>query len=192
MTNTEDKNLDFCDCEKKIKVKSATTKPSDTNSESSQKLTDNILCNKVRSNDIANFSQNSQISDNNKSVSVNTESCVRGSNRDLNLNLGNLKCGSLNVCGLKPRLNYEEFKDTVKEHDIFCVSETKIDKYDIITLESYTFLSQWRKQSYLRKSGGIGVFIKDEIFPYVTAIESDSDYIFWFKISCCFVEVLWP
>ena len=96
----------------------------------------------------------------------------------LNLNLGDMKCGSLNVCGLKRRLNYPEFIDTVKEHDIACVSETKIDKYDTITLEGYTFLSQCRKQPYLRKSGGIGVFIKDEFFPHVTVIESDSDYIF--------------
>ena len=43
VTNTEDKNLDFCDCEKNTKVISAATKPRDTNSESSQELTDNIV-----------------------------------------------------------------------------------------------------------------------------------------------------
>ena len=59
----------------------------------------------------------------------------------------------------------------------------KRDKYDVIALEGYTFLSQCRKQKYLRKNGDIGVFIKDDIFPHVTVIESDSDYIRWFKIS---------
>ena len=53
----------------------------------------------------------------------------------------------------------------------------KIDKYDVITLEGYTFLPQCTKQKYLRKSGGIWVFIKDDIYPHVTVIESDSDYI---------------
>ena len=82
-------------------------------------------------------------------------------------NMGNLKCGSFNVCGIKRRLHYPEFVSLIKEHDIFCLSETKIDKYDIITLEGYKFLSQCRKQKYLRKSGGTGVFIKDDMYPHV-------------------------
>ena len=36
--------------------------------------------------------------------------------------------------------------------------------------------------------GGIGVFIKYESFPHVTAIDSDSDYIFWFMISKVFLK----
>ena len=84
-----------------------------------------------------------------------------------------LKIASLNVCGVKRRLNYPEFSDLIKQFDIFCVSESKLDKYDDISLEGYTFLSQYRKQHFLRKSGGIGVFIKNDIFPYVTSIDSD-------------------
>ena len=45
------------------------------------------------------------------------------------------------------------------------------------------FLTQCRKQKYHRKSGGIGVFIEDDMYPHVTVIESDFDYILWFKIS---------
>ena len=36
--------------------------------------------------------------------------------------------------------------------------------------------------------GGIDVFIKYESFPRVTAIDSDSDYIFWFMISTVFLK----
>ena len=94
-----------------------------------------------------------------------------------------LKIGTLNVCGLKRRLNYPEFQDLIKQFDIFCVSESKLGKYDDITLEGYTFLSQYRKQHFIRKSGGIGVFLKFDIAPYVTYIDSDSDFILWFKLS---------
>ena len=87
------------------------------------------------------------------------------------------------MCGLKCRLNYPEFRELVQGYDIFCVSETKIDKHDIISLQGFTFLSQCRKQRFIRKSGGIGVFIKDELFPYVSFIESESDYILWFKFD---------
>ena len=97
-----------------------------------------------------------------------------------------LKCGSLNVCGLKRRLEYPEFCELIKGFDIFCVSESKIDKYDIISLYGYNYISQCRKQPYIRKSGGIGVFVKSDIYPYVTVIESDSDYILWFRLDKSF------
>ena len=32
------------------------------------------------------------------------------------------------------------------------------------------------------------MFIKDDIYPHVTVIESDSDYILWFKISKPFLK----
>ncbi|MEW8546069.1 MAG: endonuclease/exonuclease/phosphatase family protein [Candidatus Thiodiazotropha sp.] len=99
-----------------------------------------------------------------------------------------LRCASLNVCGIKRRVNYPEFCELVQEHDIFCVAETKLDKHDTVQIEGYTFLSQSRKQPFLRRSGGIGVFVKASISPYVTIIESDSDYILWFKISKKFLR----
>ena len=36
---------------------------------------------------------------------------------------------------------------------------------------------------FLRKGGGIGIFIKDELFQYISVIQTDSDYILWFKLS---------
>ncbi|MES9879996.1 MAG: reverse transcriptase family protein, partial [Sedimenticola sp.] len=93
-----------------------------------------------------------------------------------------LKIGSLNVCGLRHRLLYPDFVEHIKEYDIFTVLETKLDAFDIITLPGYTFLSQHRKQKYLRKSGGIGLFVKDCYTPYLSLIESDSDYTMWVKI----------
>ena len=40
---------------------------------------------------------------------------------------------------------------------IFCVTETKIDNNDIISLPGYKLFPQCRTQKYLRKSGGIGI-----------------------------------
>ena len=53
--------------------------------------------------------------------------------------------GCLNVCGLKSRLQYPEFSDTLSHYDIFCVTETKLDYTDVISMPGYTFLSQERK-----------------------------------------------
>lgn len=98
-------------------------------------------------------------------------------------NFDQFKCGSLNVCGLKRRIQYPDFCELVGKYDIFCVNETKLDDFDTINIDGYDFLSQCRKQAYIRKSGGIGVFIKQTISSYVSIVESDSDYVMWFKIS---------
>ena len=58
-----------------------------------------------------------------------------------------LKCGSLNVCGIKRKMLYPEFCDLICEYDLFCVTETKTDNHDRITLPGYKFLSQCRKQN---------------------------------------------
>ena len=72
---------------------------------------------------------------------------------------------------------------------IFCVNETKIDKYDTIHLDGYTFISQCRRQKFFRKSGGIGVFVKNYLSPYVSLVESDSDYILWVKLNKKFTQI---
>lgn len=66
---------------------------------------------------------------------------------------------------------------------MFFVVETKLDKYDIISIENYTFINKPRKQKYLRKSGGIGAFIKEELEQFVTVLETQSEYVLWLKIS---------
>ena len=71
-----------------------------------------------------------------------------------------LNLAVLNVCGLKTRSLYPEFQELVSDYDMFCVAETKLDSTDIISVNGYTFRSQPRKRRYIRKSGGIGVFVK--------------------------------
>ena len=44
-------------------------------------------------------------------------------------------------------------------------------------------------RSFFRKSGGIGVFVKNDLLPYVNLIESDSDYILWFKLNKKFTQI---
>ena len=67
--------------------------------------------------------------------------------------------------------------------DILCCSECKVDDYDEIELKNYTFYSQPRKQLYYRKSGGIGIFIKNSICKYVELIDTESDYVLWVKVK---------
>lgn len=93
-----------------------------------------------------------------------------------------LNLAVLYVCGLKTHSLNPEFQDLIYEYVMFCVTETKLDSTDIISVNGYTFRSQSRKRRYIRKSGGIGVFVKDSMNKYVELLETDSDYVFWLKL----------
>ena len=116
----------------------------------------------MSTNDISNYDISTDISTNLSSNSTSVS--------DTLFNLSSLKCASLNVCGLKRRLYYPEFCELVNCYDLFCVCETKLDKYDIIDLPGYTFISQSRKQKFIRKSGGLGVFVRNELSSYITQV----------------------
>ncbi|KAL4231874.1 hypothetical protein ACF0H5_009450 [Mactra antiquata] len=101
--------------------------------------------------------------------------CTR--NRVIGTGCDNLKIGNLNVCGLKRRSKYPDFTRLVEQFDILCLSETKVDRYDIVDIPNYIFLSKPRTEQYKRKSGGIGFLIK------FTKYCNDHDFV----IGCMYV-----
>ena len=90
---------------------------------------------------------------------------------------------SLNVNGLKKRIDYPDFTEFVSKYDIFCISETHLDKTDIVDLPGYTFFTKHRLQQYKRKSGGIGIYVKDELVSCIETLSNNSEYILWLSIK---------
>ena len=45
------------------------------------------------------------------------------------------------------------------------------------------FISQCRKQKCIRKSGGLGVFVRNELSEFITLVDSESDYTMWLKLN---------
>ena len=88
--------------------------------------------------------------------------------------------------GLKNRINYPEFIDFVSNLDILCLSETHLDDtdiVDIVDIADYSFISTNRSQAYKRKSGGIGVYVKDTLSPFIDFLPNESEYILWISIN---------
>ena len=75
-----------------------------------------------------------------------------------------MKILSLNVCGLLNRLKVPEFVGFLSKHDFICLSETKLDDADVynVLLPGFTYIPCNRKK-FSRKSGGIGLFVRQEI-----------------------------
>lgn len=77
---------------------------------------------------------------------------------------------------------FPEFENFLNRNDIIGVAETKTSEDDLITFPGYSFFPKHRIHC-VRRSGGLGIFIKDNIVPFVDIIELDSDFLTAIKIS---------
>ncbi len=95
----------------------------------------------------------------------------------------------LNTCGLKTRCQYPEFIHVLNDCDLFCVSETKLDPFDVISIPNFTFFSKPRKQKTARKSGGIGIFVKNNLLGHVINLNTDCEYVSWLKVCKSYTHI---
>ncbi len=94
-----------------------------------------------------------------------------------------LKLATLNISGLKRRLIYPEISEFINQNDVVCLTETHTEVDDVIELPGFSSIAKHRKQAVLRKSGGIGVFVKNSISSYIENINSENEYALWLKID---------
>ena len=80
-------------------------------------------------------------------------------------------------------MQYPEFSTLIKNYKIVCFAETKLDANDVISFDDYTYFNQPRRQSFIRKSGGLGFIIHNSIAKYVKVINTESDYIACLSLS---------
>ena len=101
------------------------------------------------------------------------------------VNVNNLNVISLNVCGVMSRLQYPDFIDFLMTYDIICLTETKTNHLDSPKLPGYVFEMKNRKNVRKKKSGGIILGFKEELKEYIDIIQTNSDYVLWFKVNKC-------
>ena len=86
----------------------------------------------------------------------------------------------INVWELLSKLNFPDFIDFIAEYDLICICESKLDDADVhnVDLDGYHFIPYNRKK-YLRKSGGIGIFVKNELIDnsYISFPKKDVQNI---------------
>jgi exonuclease III len=94
-----------------------------------------------------------------------------------------LKILSLNCCALKKRVNYPEFKDLIKRHDILCFQETKTDDIDVLEIDGYEIKMKNRVKYGRVNSGGITLVYKRELNEFINIHETECKFVLWFEIS---------
>ena len=94
----------------------------------------------------------------------------------------NLKILSLNVCGIKRRLQYPDFIELINAYDIICFQETKTDNCDKISSPGFIFEMKNRFNFSNKRSGGLIIGYKESLHDHIKLIPSDSKYVLWLKI----------
>ena len=91
---------------------------------------------------------------------------------------------SVNVCGLRSKLNCPDFVSLINKYDIIGVQETKTDDIDTIIIPGYSVYLNNRSCNSRNRSGGIALIVKDTIVPFITIHDTKvSDLILLFTIS---------
>ncbi|CAG2246975.1 unnamed protein product [Mytilus edulis] len=93
----------------------------------------------------------------------------------------NILC--LNCCGIKSRMQYPEFENIIKKHDIVCFVETKTDDIDVINFPGFHFKMKNRKTVTSRRSGGIIVGYTEKLKNMIEIKETDCKYVLWFQVN---------
>ncbi|CAC5367368.1 unnamed protein product [Mytilus coruscus] len=76
-----------------------------------------------------------------------------------------------------------EFQCLINKFDIVCFQETKLDDIDIIDYENFIFKYKNRKKISNYKSGGIALGYKKYLERYITVIESECPFVYWFSVK---------
>ena len=94
---------------------------------------------------------------------------------------------SFNVENLLPKLCEPDFVQYIKSFDIFCALESFTDEnfdFDVLFEDFHVYHSPAIKLSRRgRRSGGVAVFIKKTLVPYITQITCEYDNMVCVKIS---------
>ena len=70
---------------------------------------------------------------------------------------------SLNVCGLKSKLNPGVFEQYIVNYDLVALSETKLNSnIDNIVVQCFTIFKKCRKEGK-STSGGIAILVQDSV-----------------------------
>ena len=89
------------------------------------------------------------------------------------VNSNELSCIAINVCGFKSKEIFPDFIQLIRNHDIICISESKLADTDSVKVDGYTAFYKNRSK-FKRKSGGILVLINNRLLKYLEVIEEES------------------
>lgn len=104
-----------------------------------------------------------------------------------NPDIQSVKIYSLNVCGLTAKLKAPDLEEICANYDILCFTESKLDYIDVVNIPDFVYLPPLKRSGARRKSGGIIVFVKEQLFSHVEVLKSPGENVIWFMLKKCYL-----
>ena len=80
------------------------------------------------------------------------------------------------------KLRIPDFDLFVNKYDIVGLVETKFDDFDSVDIDGYSFFGFHRKKCK-RKSGGVGLLVKNKLAEYIKVLNVDNENCLWFTFN---------
>ena len=96
---------------------------------------------------------------------------------------------SLNVCGLKSKINLGVLKKFVEDMDFVCLSETKTNQLPKGEIPGFTYFAKENPDGKTRLGGthGLGLLVNNELCKYIDIIDNQSTcscpHVLWAKVN---------
>ena len=94
-----------------------------------------------------------------------------------------MKILTLNVCGLQAKLKAPDLEELCQNYNVVCFNETKLDDFDSVHISGFTALSLVNRKIFKAKSGGIAVFVKNDLFDYIVPLKGETENVLWFTFK---------
>ena len=99
----------------------------------------------------------------------------------------NISIVSWNINGINNKINDPNFRELIEAHDVIFILETWLDKSnENIAINGYFSLNvsqSNRHKNAKRNSGGISVFIRNELKSQIKVIKTTAEHFIWLKID---------
>ena len=134
-----------------------------------------------------NTPNNDDQNDENEDSNNNNDGSYLYQNNYAAVDTTNIKIVGLNVCGLKSKLRNGIFDEFAKHYDILCLSETKVDHFDLKGTSLNNEYSSFVKEKSINthRFGGVHglcMLVKNDIASHAQLLtDIQSPYILWVK-----------
>ena len=126
----------------------------------------------------SHFISSSSVVSNQNSVVINSENKYQVSDSH-----STIRILALNVCCLVAKFKAPELEELRNKYDILCFSETKLDQYDVVEINHFKALPPLNRKHAMLKSGGIIVFVRDNLYENVEILKSSNENVLWIIIN---------
>jgi exonuclease III len=88
----------------------------------------------------------------------------------------------INCCGLKSKTLSDDCENFIEPFDLICITETKLSSLDSLEFDKFELYTKCRSGAK-RSSGGVALLLKRNFSKFVTKLNNDDDFSFWFIVN---------